>query len=920
MLTQRAPRTLLLLLTLLTLHVSAATVIEQSSNDKHAYRSLMLDNQLQVLLISDPDTDKAAVSMSVNTGSADDPPHRPGLAHFLEHMLFLGTEKYPQAGEYQAFIQSHGGAHNAFTALTQTNYFFDIQTADLAPALDRFAQFFIAPLFSQEYTDRERHAVHSEYRAKIRDDYRRSHAALQQLLNPDHPASRFAVGSLQTLNDKPAGTLRRDLLTFYRAHYSANNMKLAILGKQSLEQLEQLAKTYFSAIQNRQLTPLTIAPPQYPAERLPVQLDIRTLTEQRRLQLTFVTPSQRPYLLSKPLSLIAGVIGYEGAGSLLAQLKNKGWATGLSAGAGADYQHESSLNIAIALTEQGMQHSDQVVALFFSFIQDLRQQGISQALFSEEQKLSRQAFRFLPKQAPIHYVTELTSNMQEYPRRYWISANFALEHYQPEVIRQFIDTLTPDNMVLSRQGPDLATDQIETHYQTPYRISTPTAQQRQQWRAAKRQPELYVRQLNPFVAERFTVKKPDQPALNPQLHLSTPGNRQWFLADAQFATPRADYFFTLLTPLARQGAEQHVGLQLYARLVREQLNSTLYDAAMAGLDADIYAHARGISVRISGYDDKLTTLVPLIAAALRQPDFNPQRFQQVRAHYLEELNRSTHAKPYQQLYRVAYEQLLDTPTLAQRQQAAKDYSLDQLKTVANDLFAPVEIRQLAHGNLTRQQADQLNRQLTTHLAPLKLADVAPILTTHVLPAGQRRQHTVDVAHNDHAVLLYLQSPDNSMRAQALTLLLSEILSAPFYSQLRTEQQLGYIVSADPLPMRKHPGLGLVVQSPSHDNATIEQRMDTFLTQFTTHLKALDNTQLQRYVDSVINRVNEKEVSLRQRSQRLWQEIDLDYWQFDYRQRLVAELNSLDLTKLVNFYQQLQHHSQRFVVAHSATLE
>src|SRR5690606_4911268 len=137
----------------------------KSPNDRREYRAVVLDNGLKVLLVSDPQTDKAAASLDVDVGSGSDPLAYSGLTHFLEHMLFLGTEKYPRAGEYQEFIGSHGGGHNAYTAYENTNYYFDIDKGWLEEALDRFSQFFIAPLFTPEYVDRERNAVHSEYQS-----------------------------------------------------------------------------------------------------------------------------------------------------------------------------------------------------------------------------------------------------------------------------------------------------------------------------------------------------------------------------------------------------------------------------------------------------------------------------------------------------------------------------------------------------------------------------------------------------------------------------------------------------------------------------------------------------------------------------------------------------------------------------------
>ena len=170
----------------------AVGIYRSPADDRH-YRYLRLDNGLQLVLISDPDGDKSAAALSVATGSFDNPRDWPGLAHFLEHMLFLGTEKYPEPGAYQAFISAHGGSHNAYTSLERTTYFFDIDSAHLEPALDRFAQFFIAPRFDAEYVERERNAVDAEYRLKLRDDGRRRGDVIAEVINPDHPLAKFSV-------------------------------------------------------------------------------------------------------------------------------------------------------------------------------------------------------------------------------------------------------------------------------------------------------------------------------------------------------------------------------------------------------------------------------------------------------------------------------------------------------------------------------------------------------------------------------------------------------------------------------------------------------------------------------------------------------------------------------------------------------
>lgn len=69
--------------------------ILKSLSDKRLYKGLILENQLKCLLVSDPTTDRSAASMTVNTGSMQDPDELPGLAHFCEHMLFMGSKKVP---------------------------------------------------------------------------------------------------------------------------------------------------------------------------------------------------------------------------------------------------------------------------------------------------------------------------------------------------------------------------------------------------------------------------------------------------------------------------------------------------------------------------------------------------------------------------------------------------------------------------------------------------------------------------------------------------------------------------------------------------------------------------------------------------------------------------------------------------------
>lgn len=138
--------------------------------DKRTYKYFKLDNGIRCLLIHDPEGDMSAASLDVKVGAALDPKDYPGTAHFLEHMLFQGTEKYPSENEYSEFMSNHGGMNNAFTSQTNTNYHFECSNEAFEEGFDRMAQFFICPKFSKDSAEREVNAVDSEYNMSLQVD------------------------------------------------------------------------------------------------------------------------------------------------------------------------------------------------------------------------------------------------------------------------------------------------------------------------------------------------------------------------------------------------------------------------------------------------------------------------------------------------------------------------------------------------------------------------------------------------------------------------------------------------------------------------------------------------------------------------------------------------------------------------------
>ncbi|OEY65036.1 insulinase family protein [Marinobacter sp. X15-166B] len=881
--------------------VSAAQTPVKSPNDSNAYRYLVLDNDLKVLLVSSPGADKAAASLDIAVGSGDDPADREGLSHFLEHMLFLGTEKYPESGEYQQFIKSHGGSHNAFTAFQDTNYFFDVQADSLEAALDRFAQQFSAPLFTAEYVDRERRAVHSEYSSKLKDDGRRFFAVKKAIANPQHSFSQFAVGNLSTLDNTDERPLRDDLVEFWQRHYSANLMTLTVYGPQSLDTLEAMVRPRFSRIENRHLSARQYTVPMFAKDRLPALLKVASVRDIRRLSLSFPIPSQREAYQNKPASYVANLVGHEGPGSLLDVLKRAGLVESLSAGTGLDTGYDTTFEITMTLTAEGLERQQEILTTTFAYFDLLTREGINRSRFDEMQALADIDFRFREREAPTHQVTALSMQLQRVAPRDVLRAPWMMQTYVPEQYQHILNQLTPDNVLVSvlAQQP-LEQPETEPWYGTVYTLEPLTLDGRATASAAPLVAQLALPEPNPFVPEQLALVAGDTMTRPVQLNTS-PGFDIWYARDTQFETPKANVYLSLRTPATMGSARNRVLAQLFVDTVNANLNAWAYPAHLAGLNYSVYPHLRGITIRVGGYSDKLATLMTRVLSQVATPRLSPQRFEIARRNLVDSLRNKAKAAPVRQASTFIQSALLEGAwTTAQQLDAAEAVSFADLQAFAATLLTEVDPVMLAHGNLT--EASALN--IAHRIESLVLADSNSVHVARsgirMLPPGESAA-VLDVTHPDTGYTLYLQGDNSGFAERARFRLLKQLTSAPFFETLRTQQQLGYLVYATSFEMLEVPALAFVVQSPEATAEQIDEAVTAFAERFEASLAALSADDLRREQQAVVSNLLKQDQQLGDISGRYWREIDRDNQAFDSREQLADAVRQVTKEQLLATY-------------------
>jgi insulysin len=408
--------------------------IMKPPTDDRDYVAFKLDNGLRVLLCSDPTISEAGAAMDVHVGACSDPVAVPGLAHFNEHMLFLGTKEYPQEGSFESFLSNNGGSSNAFTDSEDTVYYFSIQAesdSKYSEALKRFGSFFTSPLFTEGATGRELNAIESENAKNLQSDSFRLYQIEKSRQNPQHPHSKFFTGNKQTLleDTKKAGlNLRNQLIEFYGKYYSANQMTLAVVGPQSTDELTRMVKDAFSNIPNKNVPPPEvewkgIIPPYngnsvtpnfgYAVKVVPVQ-DLRQVS--LTWPLVYRDDQDRTdSLLAKQGTYIAHLIGHEGPDSLLSYLKRQGWVNSVTVGSEGELSDYELFQVTISLTTLGLANVYKVLEAVYSYLDLIKQKEIPKYIFEEVLQLEELGWRFSSKAAVSGTVQNLSTSMQKYP-------------------------------------------------------------------------------------------------------------------------------------------------------------------------------------------------------------------------------------------------------------------------------------------------------------------------------------------------------------------------------------------------------------------------------------------------------------------------------------------------------------------------
>ena len=874
-----------------------------SPNDKRSYRAIRLSNELEVVMVSDPDSEKSAAALSVGVGLLFDPMSQQGMAHYLEHMLFLGTERFPGTDEYSKFMSSNGGGSNAYTWMDVTNYQFNINNAAYDEALDRFSDFFKSPKLYPEYTAKEKKAVNAEWSMRRETDFFGRFKLKRQLLG-DHPANRFLIGNLETLSDKEDSKLHPQTVDFYNKYYSSNIMRVALLSNLPLDEMEKLAIKHFSNIKNKHIE----------KPRVTQTLDMDKIGSKRiyyvpnedskQLILDFTITNNMDEFAVKPNYFITYLLSSEMPGTPAHALREQGLISSLTANTSPNmYGNYGNMTINIDLTDAGLKKREHIVATVMQYLSIVKEKGIDEKYYNEIKTSLNNQFRFLEKTGEFGYVTNLAANMQDYPVANIINSAYHYDKFNAKAIGNVLSQLTAKNLMVWYISKDEEVDQEMHFYAGTYRVEDIAKEEIASW---KNQPSvaLNMPDVNRLLPENFelhtaTKSKSDKP----ELAYDHKGLKIWQFPSSDFSNqPKGFMEIYINNPDAQTDVKAEVMLDIWASMYNLQQSVLSTEASIAGMSVQL-SSANGLSLNISGFTDKQSVLLERALEKLIV-DVNKQNFDQAIDRFVRDIkNSSKQFAFYQAVFK--FRDIINSGNYDDEDMiaAAESLTVSDMKKFMSSVMNKNQLRVFSFGNYAKTDIENLANKLTALLPDDRtVVDYTKTKIWKPVP-GQTLVYQEDINVEDVGMLDLYVHPEPGYKQKARARILFTHYSRAAFNTLRTEEQLAYAVGARRSSIDEYVTFGLYIQTPVMSVEETQARFDKFNVEYVKLLNEITEEDFQKLKQSTLVTLNQKPKNLSEEVSPYISDWYDENFDFNSRQQLIDEVEKVSLSDVKEFFKE-----------------
>lgn len=883
--------------------------------DTNKYRVLTLDNGMEVVLVQSETAPSTSFSIGLGVGSWNDPEDQAGIAHFLEHMVFLKSEKYPKVDGLATFIQSKGGWVNAFTSNIHTVYNFQVTNDAFDEALDRLVAGIKAPLFDVSYVEKEINAVDSEWRRKKDEDAFATMMAVRQNLNPKHPASRFGTGNKETLSAHNPEDLLANLKRFHAKYYSAAIMRASVHSTLSLDEQEKIVTPILSKINNTPVTLEAIDEAMYTAKQLKKRIFLKGKNSADFVSYVFPFTEKDITFQDHPDFITAKLLGSMHEGGLIDSLRKLGLVHEMGVYAYKNFQDfQGTIEIEVQYTEKGRDREADVVKAIFDYAEKAKKEFITEGYVEFlQKKLNVERESALPYEG-VGLTNFFVMRNPYVDIRNSFDSGYIIESFNKKAVARRLQAVHANNILVIDRS-------------TKHEVSEPIAFSDQKKRVENSDLKKLVKTSKldlKFSAPQILEVSQEfdehhQFLESPELVVDNSGIQARLMHSKKFQNEKGTVNLILRSAFTSKNVENFVHSHVLHNLLHkhnrslEQQVQERYDVSFRDTN-NIFAES---SISLGGPTKHHVEVLGEILNAYNKVDITQEKINIEVAPYVQSMQGMSRAGPLHQAYFKKADLLNIFPnaySAEERIAALNKITVKSLQKFRDDYLSAAFIDIYAFGNYTEEDVKKMSQLALEKLGARKGEFVRLSKGDEYDFSKQRFQDIAfDADTNGVGYALEFFDAEKSLKTEYQAQVLASLMHPDFFESLRTEQKLAYDLGVYPGGQDGHSSITLYIHSNVAGFDVLGKSFDTFLNDFKARLSRLEDSEIASIKESFKQNLLKEPGSVYEESGEYFSEWSLRPEQYFTKEERAAAIDAVTAADVTSLFKRLivDKKSERF---------
>jgi len=890
------------------------SLVIKSPIDNRTYESFVLkENNLKVFMINDEKAPSCCVAMFVNVGYLADT--YSGMAHFLEHMLFMGTKKYPKESYFNEFILTHGGSSNAFTTHDTTCYYYTTQEEILNESLDIFSQFFIEPLLNPHSVSKEVNAVNDEHEKNMNDDAWRHEEIIKKACNNKHPYKNFGTGNNKTLvnDDKLASKVRE----FYEKYYSPEIMTLFVYCNKNIS---DNIKSLFSQVKpsdkfisfiDKNVKGQIFNPPQ--------TIHLVPIKNTERMTILWELPFEH----ITTLHFLVHILGHGGKNTLKHILTKTGYISDFEVELGDKFGDKCIFRFDLILTQDGGTDAirKKIINCIYHYIDLLKQSQLEQ-LYNEFIAIEKNNFTYNLVFEPEDVVLDLV----RYYAYHKMDLNKLLS-YKTEIndyndvhnnIQKIFTLMTPNKSILLISSPLNKCSKVEKHYGIKYEINKEFIEVNYDC-IKDIKKDFKIPEINKYMPSNFKLIDIEYKNTKPK-KIKSDIDLFWLPITTNYdivKIPIVSVYCKVDIPNIIQNCETYTKTLLYINCVMAMIKHELQMCHMIGFVSSVVVQESRLYISVEGYSSKIYEVCKLIVDALMAKNIDDVIYNLTLFQYKKADENAIHKNPYIKVNDLFLKYACCV--YYDNHDRLKCYDNITKTSVVNimddSILNKTHVTMLVCGNMDDIGAIKLSKLFNVFVSKQKyepnlvmlnnMKDIVSAQDPCIMPSETEYEKNVAVSYYIEIFKCNVCATPDWIYKYCMLQLLENMIGDKYFDALRTKEKFGYIVNAKCTDVGD-PNISTyyyryLVQSPKRTPDEIIKRTKKFIKQFVDVLNNMSDDIFNDYVNGCVTPLTFDMNNVSDLAQYYFSQIEQKYYKFDMNELLVSVYKKIRKAELIDFY-------------------